>query len=62
MVDQNPLTFRRPPVTVLPLNDAVAVALPRMAALICAAVAPGCVEAYIAAAPVTWGVAIDVPL
>jgi len=35
---------------------------PSIAPLICAAEAPGCVAAYNVAAPVTCGVAIDVPL
>ena len=42
---QKPLTFSRPPVTVLPESEAVATALDRIALLICEAVAPGCVEA-----------------
>jgi len=58
----NAATFRRPPVLVLPVSDAVGVAVPRIAALIWAAVAPLCVDAYNAAAPVTCGVAIEVPL
>lgn len=40
LFDQNPLTFSRPPVTVLPARDAVGTALLRMAALIVAAVEP----------------------
>lgn len=60
-VAQNPLTFRRPPVTVLPAIEAVGTAEPRIAALICAAVEPACSEAYRAAAPVTCGVAMEVP-
>ena len=62
VADQKPLTFRRPPVTVMPLSDAVGTALLRMALRICAAVAPLCVDAYSAAAPLTCGVAIEVPL
>ena len=46
----------------LPDNVAVGVALPNIAVLIWAAVAQECIEAYKAAAPVTCGVAIDVPL
>ena len=61
-VDQNPLTLSRPPVTHLPARDGVATAAARIAAFICAADAPGCVDAYKAQAPVTCGVAIDVPL
>jgi hypothetical protein len=49
-------------VAVRPDSDAVGTAEPSRAFLIWAAVAPGCVEAYNAAAPVTCGVAIDVPL
>ena len=49
-------------VTVLPASDAVGTALPRIAALICAAVEPGWLAAYSATAPVTCGVAIEVPL
>ena len=59
---QKPLTLRRPPVAVLPLSEAVGTALPRIAVLICAAVEPGCVDAYSAAPPLTCGVAIEVPL
>lgn len=61
-VDQKPLAFRRPLVTTLPLHEAVGVALPRIADLMPAALAPGCEDAYSAAAPVTCGVAIEVPL
>ena len=39
--DQKPLTFRRLPVTVLPLSDGVAVPDERIAALMSAAVAAG---------------------
>ena len=42
---QKPLTSSRPPVTVLPLREAVGTAEPRIADLICAAVSPGWVEA-----------------
>ena len=49
--DQNPLTFNRPPVTVLPASEGVATALLRMAALIYAALDRACVAAYNAAAP-----------
>lgn len=59
---QKPLTFNRPPVTVFPLREAVATVLERMASLIVAADAPECDAAYNAAAPVTCGVAIEVPL
>ncbi len=59
---QKLLTFRRPPVTHLPESDAVGDALPRMAVLIEVALAPGLSDAYSATAPVTCGVAIDVPL
>ena len=51
-----------PPVTVLPANEAVGTALDKSADLICAALEPGFTEAYKAAAPVTCGVAIEVPL
>ncbi len=60
--DQNPLTFRRPPVAVLPESEAVGTALVRIALLIAAADEPGWYAAYSAAAPLTCGVAIDVPL
>ena len=59
---QNPLTLSRPPETHLPDSDAVGTALDRIALLIVAAEAPGCEAAYSAAAPVTCGVAIEVPL
>ena len=59
---QKPLAFKRPLLTTLPLHDAVAVELPMIAALIWAAVAPGLCALYKAAAPVTCGVAIEVPL
>src|SRR5207247_2280361 len=39
------LRSSRPPVTVLPASDGVLLAAPRMAFLICRAVAPGCVAA-----------------
>ena len=39
--NQNPLTFNRPPVTVLPASDAVGTALLRIADLIAAADEPG---------------------
>lgn len=51
--NQNPLTSRRPPVTVMPDMDVVGTAAARMAALIWAAVLPGWSEAYKATAPVT---------
>ncbi len=60
--DQNPLAFRRPLLTTLPLHAAVGTAAPRIAALTSAAVAPGREALYSAAAPVTCGVAIEVPL
>ena len=59
---QNVLTFRRLPVTVRPASDGVSVPLLKIAALIAAAVKPGRDAAYSAAAPVTCGVAIEVPL
>ena len=59
---QKPLAFKRPFETTLPLNDGVGTALPRIAALIVAALALGLCAAYSAAAPVTCGVAIEVPL
>ena len=59
---QNPLASSRPPVTVLPASDGVGTAAARIAALICARGRAGCDDAYSAAAPVTCGVAIDVPL
>jgi hypothetical protein len=42
--------------------DEVGTAEPRMADLIVAADEPRWVDAYNATAPVTWGVAIEVPL
>src|SRR5262245_48919923 len=56
--------LRRPPVTVRPFSDAVGVAIAasRMTSLIRLAETHGRSDAYNAAAPVTWGVAIDVPL
>jgi hypothetical protein len=59
---QKPETLRRPLLTTLPFSDGVGVALLIMAALISAAEAPGCVDAYSAAAPLTCGVAMEVPL
>lgn len=53
---------RRPPVEVLPEREAVARAVPRIACRICKAEMLGEMEAQSAAAPVTWGAAIDVPL
>ena len=49
---------------VLPVSEAVGVALAasKIAILMASADAPGYFEAYKAAAPVTWGVAIEVPL
>ncbi len=60
--DRAAFASSRPPVAVLPARDDVGTALLRIALLICAAVAPLCVEAYSATAPVTCGVAIEVPL
>ena len=60
--DQNPATLSRSPVNTLPLREDVAVPALRMAALICAAVAPEFRALYSATAPETCGVAIDVPL
>ena len=56
--------FNRPPVTVTPDIDEVGVdeADCRIAARVCCAVTPGLRALYNAAAPVTFGVAIDVPL
>ncbi len=59
---QNPLTFSLPCVTHLPVSEGVGAALFKIAALIIAAVLPGYAAAYNAAAPVTCGVAIEVPL
>ena len=55
------LIFKRPPETHLPFNEGVAVVARSIADFIFAAVAAGFADAYNAAAPVTWGVAIDVP-
>lgn len=55
-------TSNLPPVTVFPTNEAVGTALDRIALRICATDAPGCVDAYNATAPVTCGVAMEVPL
>ena len=57
-----PPTSRRPPVTVTPASDGVATTRERMASRISAALAAGFIDLYRAAAPVTCGVAIDVPL
>ncbi|HEX6622147.1 MAG TPA: hypothetical protein VF064_00440 [Pyrinomonadaceae bacterium] len=38
---QKPLTSSRPPVVVLPASEAVGTTAPKMALLICCAVAPG---------------------
>ena len=46
----------------MPASEAVGTAEVSIALLIVAAEAPECVAAYSAAAPVTWGVAIEVPL
>jgi len=56
--------FNRPPVTVIPDIDGVGVdeADCRIAVRVCCAVVPGLSALYNAAAPVTCGVAIDVPL
>lgn len=59
--DQKPLTFRRPLVTTLPFSEAVGTALLRMALRMVAADEPGWYAAYSAAAPVTWGEAMEVP-
>ena len=54
-------TFRRPPVTEMPESEAVAVVVARMSSRIAEAeVVPS--DAQSATAPVTWGVAIEVPL
>lgn len=55
------LISRRLPVKTLPDKEGVAVPF-KIAALIWAAVAPGLRALYKAAAPVTCGVAIEVPL
>lgn len=44
-VVQNPPTFNLPPVDTRPASDAVGMALDRIAALICAALAPGLADA-----------------
>lgn len=59
---QKPATLSRPPVSTFPLSELVGTAELRMADLICAALAPVFTEAYKAQAPVTCGVAMDVPL
>ena len=56
------LTSRRPPVAVLPTNDGVCTTLSRSACFSWARVAVGCVDRIRARAPVTWGVAMEVPL
>ena len=61
-VAQKAATFRRPPVRVLPFSETVGSALLRMALLMAAADEPGWYAAYSAAAPLTCGVAMDVPL
>src|SRR5687767_1000469 len=55
------LTFRRPPVAVMPAKEEVGVVVLRMAVRISSAVALGFAAAYRATAPVTWGVAMEVP-
>ena len=53
--------LRRPPVTDLPARSWISSTLPSSAALICEATKFGCADATSAAAPVTYGVAIEVP-
>lgn len=53
---------RRPPVTVLPLRDAVGAAESSRACLIWAELVAGLAALSRAAAPVTGGVAMEVPL
>lgn len=60
--EKSPFRFNLPPVTVRPASDAVGAAFERIAFRICSAVAFGNAEAYSAIAPVTCGVAIEVPL
>lgn len=59
---QNPDTLSLPPVSTLPCKEEVEVAWFRIAALIWTEEAPGFNDAYNAAAPETWGVAMEVPL
>ena len=51
-----------PPVATLPLNEPTGSTPVRIACLSCATVYDGCAAFTSAATPVTWGVAIDVPL
>ena len=53
---------RRPPLTVRPLRDAVGAAEATSALRMAAPVLVGSIEAHKAAAPVTCGVAMEVPL
>jgi hypothetical protein len=55
-------TFRRPPLTVLPERDGSLSTLCRSAALIWSTLACGYLDRYSAAAPLTKGAAIEVPL
>lgn len=59
---QKPLTLSRPLERVFPFSDDVGTVLFMMALLIAAAEEPGLFARYSAAAPLTCGVAIDVPL
>ncbi len=52
----------RPPVVVLPASDAVAAAVPSTALRRSKAVMVGSMDSHKATAPLTWGVAMDVPL
>jgi len=58
---KRPERFKRPPVTVRPTIEEVALAFESIAERISAAVANGNAEAYSAIAPDTCGVAIEVP-
>ena len=55
-------TFNRPPVTLLPDSAAIGSTLPSKLLFKAAVSRDGQLESTSAAAPETWGVAIDVPL
>ena len=55
-------TLSRPPVTVLPASEGSGSTPPTRASFTCCAVHSGWRVSTSAAAPATWGVAMDVPL
>ena len=55
-------TFSRPPLTVLPANACSGSVLDKSTCPSCHGVSPGRWVSTSAAAPATWGVAIEVPL